>query len=57
MRNSEFGEIPRKGIVGIVGDNESGKSTILEAITCSIFGRTVKVQEDSIVRFNSLARL
>ena len=43
-------EIPRKGIVGIVGDNESGKSTILEAITCSIFGRTVKVQEDSIVR-------
>ena len=43
-------EIPRKGIVGIVGDNESGKSTILEAITRSIFGRTAKVQEDSIVR-------
>ena len=43
-------DIPRKGIVGIVGDNESGKSTILEAITCSIFGRTVKVQEDSIAR-------
>ena len=43
-------EIPRKGIVGIVGDNESGKSTILEVITCSIFGRTVKVPDDSIVR-------
>ncbi len=43
-------DIPRKGIVGIIGDNESGKSTILEVITCSIFGRTVKVSEDSIVR-------
>ncbi len=43
-------EIPRKGIVGIVGDNESGKSTILEVITCSIFGRTIKVPDDSIVR-------
>lgn len=43
-------DIPRRGIVGIIGDNESGKSTILEAITCSIFGRTVKVPEDSIAR-------
>lgn len=43
-------EIPRSGIVGIIGDNEAGKSTILEAITCSIFGRTVKVAEESIAR-------
>lgn len=31
-------EFPERGIVGIVGENESGKSTILEAVAFALFG-------------------
>jgi len=41
---------PDEGVVGIVGDNESGKTTILEAITFALFGRTIKVDESSYLR-------
>jgi DNA repair exonuclease SbcCD ATPase subunit len=41
---------PEQGVVGIVGDNESGKTTILEAITFALFGRTIKVDESNYLR-------
>ena len=31
-------EFPERGIIGLVGDNESGKSTILESLTWALFG-------------------
>lgn len=34
-----------RGVVALVGDNESGKSTIGEAIAFSIFGRTVRTED------------
>lgn len=43
-------DLPRSGIIGIVGDNEAGKTTILEAITFAIYGRTIKVAEDAVAR-------
>jgi|SaaInl4_135m_RNA_FD_contig_111_123791_length_3520_multi_4_in_0_out_0_2 DNA repair exonuclease SbcCD ATPase subunit len=43
-------EFPRTGVIGIIGDNESGKTTILEAITLALFGRTLKVEEQSYAR-------
>ncbi len=43
-------QIPADGVIGIVGENESGKSTILEGICFSLYGRTVKVTENEVVR-------
>jgi len=43
-------EFPRSGVIGIIGDNESGKTTILEAITLALFGRTLKADEQSYAR-------
>jgi len=43
-------QIPADGVIGIVGENESGKSTILEGICFSLYGRTVKVSENEVVR-------
>ena len=43
-------EFPRSGVIGIVGDNEAGKTTILEAITLALFGRTLKADEQSYAR-------
>ncbi len=35
-------DIPEKGVIGIVGENESGKTTIMEAISFGLFGQTMK---------------
>ena len=43
-------EFPRSGVIGIIGDNEAGKTTILEAITLALFGRTLKADEQSFAR-------
>jgi len=43
-------DLPTQGVVGIVGENESGKSTILEAVTFALYGRTLKVTQAEIVR-------
>ncbi len=47
--------IPRKGIIGIFGDNESGKSTIGAAISFALFGATTKAskgEKDKIISWN-----
>jgi len=47
--------IPQKGIIGIFGDNESGKSTIGEAISFALFGVTTKAskgEKDKILSWN-----
>jgi DNA repair exonuclease SbcCD ATPase subunit len=41
----ELPSMPEKGIVGIFGDNECGKSTMGELICFCIFGRTPKAPE------------
>ena len=38
-------EIPEKGLIGIIGENEAGKSTIGEAISYGLFGQCTR--EDS----------
>ncbi|PCJ16558.1 MAG: hypothetical protein COB02_15775 [Candidatus Cloacimonadota bacterium] len=40
-------KLPKSGVIGIVGDNESGKTSILEAVSFAIFGRTMKVDSQS----------
>jgi ATPase involved in DNA repair len=47
--------IPQKGIIGIFGDNESGKSTIGEEISFALFGvttRAPKGEKDKIISWN-----
>lgn len=47
--------IPRKGIIGIFGDNESGKSTIGEAISFALFGATTRAskgEKDKVISWN-----
>ena len=47
--------IPQKGIIGIFGDNESGKSTIGEEIPFALFGvttRAPKGEKDKIISWN-----
>ena len=47
--------IPQKGIIGIFGDNESGKSTIGEAMSFALFGVTTKAskgEKDKIISWN-----
>lgn len=47
--------IPQKGIIGIFGDNESGKSTIGEAISFALFGATTKAskgEKDKVISWN-----
>ncbi len=47
--------IPQKGVIGIFGDNELGKSTIGEAISFALFGVTTKApkgEKDKILSWN-----
>jgi DNA repair exonuclease SbcCD ATPase subunit len=37
--------LPERGVIGIVGENESGKSTIGEILAFALFGRTLKLDE------------
>lgn len=40
-------EIPEKGLIGIIGENEAGKSTIGEAISFGLFGKCTR-EEDGV---------
>lgn len=46
-RELDIEEIPQQGIVGISGQNESGKSTIGETICFALFGRTWSLDENN----------
>lgn len=39
----ELGELPR-GVIGLVGENEAGKTTIGEAVAFALFGRTIRTE-------------
>jgi len=48
-------DIPPKGVIGIFGNNELGKSTIGEAISFALFGVTTKApkgEKDKIISWN-----
>ena len=40
--------IPRRGLIGVSGANESGKTTIAEVICLALFGRTFSLDEEEI---------
>ncbi len=40
--------IPRRGLIGVSGSNESGKTTIAEVICLALFGRTFSLDEEDI---------
>ena len=40
--------IPRRGLIGVSGSNESGKTTIAEVICLALFGRTFSLDEEEI---------
>lgn len=42
--------LPSEGIIGVTGDNESGKTSIGEAISFALFGRTFAVDYDKLAR-------
>jgi len=44
----ELDNIPERGVIGISGFNESGKSTIGEIICFALFGRTYSLTEDCL---------
>ncbi len=45
-RHLDLPEVPARGLIGITGENESGKSSIGEAICFALFGRTFAVTGD-----------
>ncbi len=44
----ELTNLPRRGLIGISGANESGKTTIAEILCLALFGRTFSHAEDEI---------
>ena len=46
-RELDIEDLPREGIIGISGPNESGKSTIGETICFALFGRTWSLDENN----------
>ena len=42
FRELDLREIPDKGLIGIIGENEAGKSTIGEAISFGLFGKCTR---------------
>ena len=46
----ELDELPKDGVIAISGGNESGKTSIGEAISYALFGRTFAVDFDRIAR-------
>ena len=46
----ELRDIPGRGLIAIVGDNESGKSTLGESICFALFGRTYSLGPEDLVK-------
>ncbi|THB69794.1 MAG: hypothetical protein D6B28_10750 [Gammaproteobacteria bacterium] len=46
----DLNKLPENGIIGITGGNESGKTSIGEAISFALFGRTFAVDYDKLAR-------
>ena len=44
----DLGEIPTNGLIAVVGDNESGKSSIGESVCFALFGRTFSLGPDEL---------
>ncbi len=42
--------IPQQGLIAVSGSNESGKTTIFEAIAFALFGRTFTLQGDELIK-------
>ena len=42
----KLANLPRRGVIGISGANESGKTTIAEILCLALFGRTFSHAED-----------
>jgi DNA repair exonuclease SbcCD ATPase subunit len=49
-KNLEITDLPNKGIIGIFGENESGKSTIGQAVAFALFGTTTRFQENALAQ-------
>jgi len=48
FRELELDDLPRTGLVGILGENEAGKSTIGHAICFALFGRTAHLDQENL---------
>lgn len=46
----EITDIPKKGVIAISGDNETGKSSIGEIICFALFGKTFSLAEEDLVK-------
>ncbi|MEG3638715.1 AAA family ATPase [Magnetococcus sp. PR-3] len=42
--------LPKQGLIAIDGDNESGKSSLLEMLLLGLYGRTSRLHEESLAR-------
>ncbi|MEA3277158.1 MAG: AAA family ATPase [Pseudomonadota bacterium] len=50
----DLADIPEKGLIAVIGDNESGKSSIGESICFALFGRTFSLEPrdlDKVIRW------
>jgi exonuclease SbcC len=46
----QLSELPARGIIAVVGGNESGKSSLGDAILFGLFGRTAQVKEEEATK-------
>ena len=46
--NLEVTDIPKRGVISIAGSNESGKTSIGEAICFALYGRTFFLDEKNL---------
>jgi exonuclease SbcC len=50
----DLGDVPARGLIAVIGDNESGKSSIGESICFALFGRTFSLgpeELDKVIRW------
>ncbi len=47
FRELELADLPPKGLIGIVGPNEAGKSTVVDAITFALFAKTETERDET----------
>ncbi|MBF0622803.1 MAG: AAA family ATPase [Magnetococcales bacterium] len=58
--NLDLTDLPERGVIAIQGRNESGKSTLAEAICLALFGRTSALAEpklDQVIRWGESSAL